>query len=362
MRKSGWMITLLAIVIVAVLVPAIASARKPKPVNDLLMKGEEKHLKNLRQLTFGGENAEGYFSPDGKWLIYQAHEKKGECDQIYRMNLATGETKMVSTGGGVTTCSFFIPGTDEFIYSSTHGASTECPSPPDPSLGYVWPLHEGFDIYRARVDGTILQRLTSADGYDAECAVSSDGKSLVFCSIRSGDLELYKMNIDGTGLQRLTWTLGYDGGPFFSPKGTYIVYRSNHPVGKEELEHSRYLTSHAVVSPMRLEIMLMKADGTQQYQVTDLGAASFGPYMHPDEDRIIFSSNYGDPIASNQGRIPNFELYLIHKDGTGLEKITNSPTFDGFPMFSNDGKQLVFASDRGGAPGETNLFLADWID
>ncbi|MFH0882551.1 MAG: hypothetical protein V2A56_06170 [bacterium] len=363
MHPSRWINALFATVMVLLLIPVNAAAKKPQPADNLLMPGEEKHMKNLRQLTFGGENAEGYFSPDSKWLIYQSHEKKGECDQIYIMNLATGETKMVSTGGGVTTCSFFIPGTDEFIYASTHGASMECPPAPDQSLGYVWPLHKGFDIYRARRDGTVLQQLTDTPGYDAESVVSPDGKSLVFCSIRSGDLDLYKMNIDGTNLKRLTWTLGYDGGPFFSPKGTYIVYRSNHPVGREEIDHSRYLTSHEVVSPMRLEIMLMKADGSEQYQVTNMGTASFGPYMHPDEERIIFSSNYGDSDASNMSRMPNFELYLIHKDGTGLEKITNNPSFDGFPMFSNDGKLLVFASNRGGkGPGETNLFLADWID
>ena len=237
MQQSRWTSVLLVTFAVLILLPSMMLAEKPKQVNDLIYSGEEKHLSNLRQLTFGGENAEGYFSPDGKWLIYQAHAKKGECDQIYLMELATGKTKMVSTGKGVTTCSFFIPGTDEFIYASTHGADPTCPAPPDPSLGYVWPLHEGFDVYKAKLDGTIVQKLTNAPGYDAESVVSPDGKSLVFCSIRSGDLELYKMNIDGTDLKRLTWTLGYDGGPFFSPKGTYIVYRSNHPVGKEELEH-----------------------------------------------------------------------------------------------------------------------------
>jgi len=336
-------------------------AKGPVPADHLLMPGEEAHLANLRQLTFGGENAEGYFSPDGKWLIYQAHKDDG-CDQIYLMELATGATKLISTGEGVTTCSFFIPGTNDFVYASTHGADAACPPKPDPKLGYVWPLYDSYDIYRSSLDGKKLTRLTDVPGYDAESVVSPDGKSIVFCSIRSGDLELYKMNSDGTGLKRLTWTLGYDGGPFFSPKGTYIVYRSHHPVGKEELDKSRYLTENEVVSPMRLEVMLMKADGSEQYQVTDLGAASFGPYMHPDEERIIFSSNYEASGASNKG-MPNFELYLINKDGTGLKRITYNGSFDGFPMFSYDGKLLVFASNRGGSgPGETNLFLADWID
>lgn len=330
--------------------------------DSLLFPGEEKHLKNVRQLTFGGENAEAYFSPDGKQLIFQAHHEKGACDQIYIMDIASGETKMVSTGKGVCTCSFFIPGTDDFIYASTHNADESCPPKPDPSLGYVWPLHNGYDIYRASTkDGHVEQQLTATPGYDAEAGVSPDGKQIVFCSLRSGDLELYKMNVDGSGLQRLTWTLGYDGGPFFSPKGTYIVYRSHHPRTKEEVEKVRYNNENEVVSPMRLEIWLMKADGSEQRQVTNLGAASFGPYMNPDEDRIIFSTDYnGMPEGGGK---PNFDLYMIRKDGTGLERITYYGDFDGFPMFSPDGKYLVFASNRHDAePGDTNIFLAEWVD
>lgn len=339
-------------------------AKAPKPVPELIFPGEEAHITNLRQLTFGGQNAEGYFSHDGKHLLFQAHEKEGECDQIYMMDLATGKVKQVSSGKGVTTCSFFIPDSDELIYATTDQVDPVCPPAPDPSLGYVWPLHNSYEIVRAKRDGEIVQRLTDEPGYDAESAVSPDGKEIVFCSIRSGDLELYKMNIDGSGLKRLTYTLGYDGGPFFSPKGTYIVYRSNHPLGKEEVAHSRMLTANEVVSPMRLELWVMKADGSEQRQITNLGAASFGPYMHPDETKIIFSSNYAEGEASNEmSRMPNFELYMIGLDGNDLERITYNDSFDGFPMFSFDGTMLVFASNRGGkSVGETNLFLADWVE
>lgn len=348
----------------AALIAALSLTATVHPQDgSILVEGEERHLRNVRQLTFGGENAEGYFHPDGEHLIYQAHDREGACDQIYIMELSTGESRMVSTGDGVTTCSFFIPGSDRFIYASTHAAGEECPPRPDPSLGYVWPLHEGYDIYKANLNGEIVQRLTDAPGYDAEAAVSPDGREIVFCSLRSGDLELYKMNVDGSGLRRLTWTLGYDGGPFFSPQGTYIVYRSHHPKTAEETAEVRRRNEKAVVSPMRLEIWLMRADGSEQRQVTRLGAASFGPYMHPDEERIIFSTNYSEDGAHRKRGMPNFDLYMVHKNGTGLERITRHPGFDGFPMFSHDGRWLVFASNRNAEePSETNLYLAEWVD
>jgi Tol biopolymer transport system component len=321
----------------------------------------EKHLAKIRQLTFGGENAEGYFNTQGDKIIFQSTRDAFSCDQIFSMHADGSNVKLLSTGLGRTTCAFFIPGTDEFIYASTHTAHPDCPTPPDRSKGYVWKLFDTFDIYRNNMQLNSLVRLTHSPGYDAEGAVSPDGKKIVFTSTRDGDPEIYVMNSDGTEQRRLTYTVGYDGGPFFSPKGNYIVYRSSHPKSPAEFAQYHQLITTHLVSPMILELWIMDADGGNQRQVTDLRAASFGPYMHPDEERIIFSSNYGWDRAS--GQMPIFNLYMINKDGSGLEQITFNPTFDGFPMFSYDGKKLIWASNRHAKiRGETNLFLADWID
>ncbi|RMF83858.1 MAG: hypothetical protein D6736_20600 [Nitrospinota bacterium] len=340
---------------------AVAGQTARHTGDDSLRFPGERHLANIRQLTFEGENAEGYFNVQGNRIIFQSTRPPFQCDQIFSMNIDGSDVRLLSTGKGRTTCAFFIPGTDEFIYASTHAADAACPPPPDRSHGYVWKLFETFDIYRAKLDGSGLVRLTDSPGYDAEGAVSPDGKKIVFTSTRDGDPELYLMNIDGTEQRRLTYTLGYDGGPFFSPRGNYIVYRANHPKTPEELARYEKLIATHLVSPMVLEIWLMDADGGNQRQVTELRAASFCPYMHPDEERIIFSSNYGwDPSS---GGMPVFNLYLINKDGSGLEQVTFSHTFDAFPMFSYDGKKLVWASNRHSKrKGETNLFIADWVE
>ncbi len=319
----------------------------------------ETHLQNVRQLTFGGENAEAYFSPDGKSLVFQSTRDSFECDQIFTMRTDGSGLKLASTGKGATTCSFFIPGTDEILYATTHDHGATCPVKPDRSLGYVWGLFE-FDLYRSGTDGSNLKRLTNTKGYDAEAAVRPDGREIVFTSARDGDLELYKMNVDGSNVRRLTYTVGYDGGPFFSPDGKYIVYRAFHPRTPEELGKWNTLWEKQAVSPVRLEIWLMNADGSGQRQVTTLGAASFCPYMHPSGEWIIFTSNFADTVNK---RMPNFDLYRIRPDGSDLERITNSPVFEGFPMWSNDGTQLVFASNRGvrAKDSETNIFIADWI-
>lgn len=318
----------------------------------------EVHLKNIRQLTFGGENAEAYFSPDGKSVVWQATRDSFQCDQIFIMDLDGSNQRLVSTGRGQTTCAFFIPGTDEFIYCSTHDHAGACPHPPDRALGYVWGLSE-FDVYRAKKDGTGTQRLTDTPGYDAEAAVSPDGREIVFTSGRDGDLELYKMNVDGSNVKRLTHTVGYDGGPFFSPDGKYIVYRAFHPRNPQELAKWNKLWEAQAVSPVRLEIWVMDADGGNQRQVTDLGGASFCPYMHPSGEWLIFTTNFAD---SSGGRMPNFDLFRVRTDGSDLERITYSPVFEGFPMWSNDGKYLLFASNRGQRtqPNETNIFIAEW--
>ena len=320
----------------------------------------ETHLANIKQLTFGGENAEAYFSQDGKAVVFQSTRDKFTCDQIFTMTPDGQELKLVSTGKGVTTCSFFVPGTDELIYASTHDEADPCPPKPDHSLGYVWGLYN-FDIYCVNRDGSNLRRLTNAPGYDAEAAVSPDGKEIVFTSARDGDLELYKMNVDGSNVRRLTYTVGYDGGPFFSPDGKYIVYRSFHPRNPAELPKWNDLWSKMAVSPVRLELWIMNSDGTGQRQLTELGKASFCPYMSPDGQWIIFTSNFAD---TSKSRMPNFDLYRIRPDGSDLERITTSPVFEGFPMWSYDGKKLIFASNRGEQKDtrETNIFIADWVE
>ena len=314
----------------------------------------EKHLKNLRQLTSGGENAEAYFSFDGKKLILQSTRADWPCDQIYVMNIDGSGVQRVSTGKGRTTCAYFLKDGKRFLYSSTHLGNPECPPKPDYSRGYVWPIDQNFDIFLSDFKGK-LTRLTETPGYDAEATVSADGKKIVFTSVRDGDLELYSMNIDGTGVRRLTQRVGYDGGAFFSPDGRKIVYRASYPADEKAKTRYQSLLAEHLVEPRQLDLYVMNADGSNPVRVTNNSAANFCPFFHPDGKRIIFASNVSDP----KGR--NFDLYTVNLDGTGLERITFNETFDGFPMFSPDGKQLVFASNRNARqPGETNVFIADW--
>ncbi|GAC1446505.1 MAG: hypothetical protein NVSMB56_05830 [Pyrinomonadaceae bacterium] len=318
---------------------------------------QEKHLKNLRQLSFGGENAEAYFSGDGKQLIFQSTRDGRKCDQIYVMNADGSNAHMVSTGDGRTTCSYFFPNDKRILYSSTHLGAKECPPPPDFSQGYIWKLYPDFDIFTAKPDGSDLKRLTNTPGYDAEATISTDGRKIVFTSLRDGDLDLYVMDSDGKNVKRLTNELGYDGGAFFSRDGKQIVYRAYHPTTPDEIKRYKDRFAKNEIEPKTLEIWVMNADGKNKRQVTHLNSASFAPYFFPDGKRIIFSSNYGDP----KGR--NFDLFIVNTDGTGLERVTYNETFDGFPMFSPDGKKLVFASNRhNNIRGETNVFIADWAD
>lgn len=319
--------------------------------------GAEPHLANLRQLTNGGENAEAYFSADDEWLIYQSTPRNGGCDQIYTMRTDGSDNRMVSTGEGRTTCAYFVPGQDRIVYSSTHLGGEACPPPPDRSQGYVWGLYPEYDIFTAAPDGSDLQRLTDTPGYDAEATLSRDGEWIVFTSVRDGDLDIYKMRKDGSELTRLTDELGYDGGAFFSYDGNKIVYRAYHPTDPEEIADYQRLLAQNLIRPSKLDIYVMNADGTDKRRLTDNGKANFAPYFFPDGERVIFSSNMDDP----QGR--EFDLYAINVDGTGLERITYSEGFDGFPMFSSDGRTLVFASNRDNEmEGETNIFIADWVD
>jgi TolB protein len=321
---------------------------------------QEKHLRNVRQLTFGGQNAEAYFSADGKKLIYQSSHGDVKCDQIFEMNIDGTGQHMVSTGKGRTTCSYFFPNGKKILYASTHLGSPECPPRPDFSKGYVWAVYSGYDIFTANPDGSNLKQLTTAQGYDAEATISLDGKKITFTSLRNGDLDIYTMDADGKNVKQLTHEAGYDGGPTFSPDGKWIVYRAYHPKTEQEIADYKDLLAKNLIRPTSLEIWIMRADGSEKRQITNLGAASFGPAFTADGKRIIFSSNY-DPETHATGGMGNFELWLINLDGTGLERVTFSDGFDGFPMFSVDGMKLVWASNRNAkAPHETNIFIGDW--
>jgi TolB protein len=324
--------------------------------NDPLQIPLEKHLRNIKQLTFGGENAEAYFSADGRQLIFQSTRDGRECDQIYTMNVDGSNLKMVSTGDGRTTCSYYLPNNKRILYSSTHLGGKTCPQRPDFSQGYVWAVYPSFDIFTARRDGSDLKQLTNAPGYDAETTISNNRK-LVFTSMRTGDLDIYTMDANGKNVRRLTNELGYDGGPFWSYDGKQIVYRAYHPQSEKEKADYLSLLKQNLIRPTTLEIWVMNADGSNKRQVTHNGRANFAPYFFPDGKRIIFASNTDDP----KGR--NFDLYMINVDGSGLQRITYNDTFDGFPMFSPDGHKLVFASNRNAKTrGETNVFIADWVE
>jgi len=313
----------------------------------------ESHLSNIRRLTNGGENAEAYFSHDGQWLTFQSTRDGRTCDQQYTMRIDGSAVRRISNGDGKTTCGYFFDGDRRLFFASTHANGAACPRRPDPSQGYVWGLDK-FDIYTTDRNGS-ERRLTNNNVYTAEGTLSPDGKTIVFTSLKDGDLDIYTMNVDGSNVRRLTTAPGYDGGPFFSPDGKRIVYRAYHPTDSVELRTYRELLRQEMVRPNKMEIWVMNADGSDQHQVTNLGGANFAPFFTPDGRRIIFSSNYKNP------RSRNFDLYLVNPDGTGLEQVTTNPDFDGFPQFSPDGHRLVWASNRFDAkPGETNIFIADW--
>ena len=348
---------LLSVVLAAGVAVAALSCAHSSPAGAVMTvapSAGEGHLRNLRQLTNGGENAEAYFSADGTRLIFQSTRNGRSCDQEYVMNIDGSGLHRVSNGTGKTTCGFFFANDQRILFGSSHAEQRDCPAKPDPSKGYVWGL-DPFDIYTAQANGDNLRRLTNYGVYTAEAVVSPDGKRIVFTSLKDGDLDIYTMNVDGSDIRRLTTTPGYDGGPWWSPDGTKIVYRAWHPVDSA-LTTYRALLAQRLVRPNRMELWVMNADGSGQRQITQLGGANFGPSWTTDGKRLIFSSNYKQP------RSGNFDLFLINLDGTGLEQITTQDTFDGFPMFSPDGKHLVWASNRNDAKaGETNLFIADWV-
>jgi Tol biopolymer transport system component len=334
----------------------------PAAASQAALLPEEVRLAELRQLTFGGENAEAYWSFDGKQLSFQARRGEMGCDRIFRMTVdpaaqAPAELQ-VSSGKGATTCAHFLPGDQELIYASTHLGGEACPPKPDHSMGYVWALYDSYDIFKVNADGSGLTRLTEAPGYDAEGTVCAKDGSILFTSVRDGDLELYRMDRDGKNVRRLTQTPGYDGGAFFNADCTKIVWRASRPNPGKEMDDYKGLLTRGLVRPTKLELYVANADGSEARQITWLNAASFAPFFHPNGKRILFSTNYGDP----KGR--EFDIWAVDIDGSNLERITYAPGFDGFPMFSPDGKWLVFSSNRATAPGarDTNVFLARWVE
>lgn len=320
---------------------------------------EETNLSNLRQMTFGGQNAEAYWSTDGKQIVYQTRQPGYPDEQIFVMNADGSGKSLISTGKGRCTCSYFTPDKKWIYFSSTHEKNEGPQKPLDMSKGYFWMVNPDFAMYRRSTDPkkTKVELVLRLGGYVAETTVAPNGKYLTFTANFNGDLDIYRANLDGTNMKRLTDDPGYDGGPFVSWDSKKIVFRRDLIENDQELTEYRRLLGEDLVRPSKLEIWIMDADGSNKKQVTNLGCASFAPFIHPDGKRIIFSTNYGDP----KGR--EFDLWMINVDGSGLTRITKTSDFDGFPMFTRDGKRLVWASNRfGKVRGETNIFTADWKD
>jgi TolB protein len=334
---------------------------------DTILFPGEKHFKNMQQLTFGGDNAEAYFSYDSKWLIFQrTNPKEGiMCDEMFVGKIPTkpGEKftyKKVSTGKGRTTCGFFTKDGKHIIYASTHLGADSCPPVPDRKKygnKYIWPLYDSYDIFMADLNGKIVKQLTNSKGYDAEATLSPDGKKMIYTSDKDGDIDLYVMDLKTGKEKRITNTLGYDGGAWFSPDGKKIIWRASRPKTDAEVKEYKDLLAENLVAPTNMEVFVSDLDGNNVKQVTSFGNANWAPSYMPDSKRIIFASNH----QSKRGY--PFNLFTINEDGTNLEKVTAEKIFDAFAMFSPNGKKIVFCSNRNnGGTHDTNIFVADWVE
>mgnify|MGYP006142001601 FL=1 len=361
---------LLVLPIVVALVLSFKAGKKeinvdPSAMNDTILYPDEKHFKNIQQLTFGGDNAEAYFSYDGKWLIFQkTYAKEGiPCDQMYIGKIPTkkGEKfipKLVSTGKGRTTCGAFMKDGKHIIYASTHLGSSDCPPIPDRSKygnKYIWPLYDSYDIFIADLNGKIVKQLTNSKGYDAEATLSPDGKKMLYTSTKDGDIDMYVMDLKTGKEIKVTNLLGYDGGGWFSPDGKKLIWRASRPKTEAEIKEYKELLAQGLVAPTNMEVWVANADGTNAKQVSSFGQANWAPAYMPDNKRIIFASNH------EYKRGFPFNLYTMNEDGSNLTKISRDKGFDAFPMFSPDGKKIVFSSNRNnGGTRDTNIFIADW--
>jgi len=365
--KKGLFATAFCIAIVALTLTSFKNGLIEQTFTDTLHYKDELHFKNIQQLTFGGDNAEAYWSYDGKYIIFQkTNPKEGIlCDQIFMGKVPTKpnekfEYKMVSTGKGRTTCAYFLPDGKHIIYASTHLGADTCPPTPDRTKygnKYIWPLYSSYDIFMADYNGKIVKRLTKAKGYDAEATLSPDGKKMIYCSDKDGDLELYVMDLKTGKEKRITNALGYDGGAWFSPDGKKIVWRASRPTTTEAVKEYKDLLKEGMVAPTNMEVWVADADGKNAKQITKLGQANWAPNFTPDSKHIIFCSNH------EYKRGFPFNMYLTDINGNGLEKISRDKGFDAFPMFSPNGKKIIFASNRNnGGTRDTNLFLADWVE
>jgi Tol biopolymer transport system component len=333
---------------------------------DTLSYPNETHLQNVQQLTFGGDNAEAYFSFDGKWIIFQRTQPKDGilCDQMFIGKVPKAgekfEYKLVSTGKGRTTCGAFMKDGKHIIYASTHQGADSCPPVPDRKKygnKYIWPLYDSYDIFMADLNGKIVKQLTTSKGYDAEATLSPDGKKMLYTSTKDGDIELYIMDLKTGNEKRVTNTMGYDGGAWYSPDGKKLIWRASRPKTEAEIKEYKDLLAEGLVAPTNMEVWISDADGNNARQVTQLGQANWAPCYMPDSKRIIFASNH------EYKRGFPFNMYTISEDGTGLSKVSRDNGFDAFPMFSPDGKKIIFCSNRNnGGTRDTNVFLADWVE
>jgi Tol biopolymer transport system component len=324
----------------------------------------ERHLKNVTQLTSDGDNGEAYFSWDGKKIIWQSSQGGYACDKIWTMNIDGSDKRMVSPDHGANTCSFFFPGDQRIVFGSTSHLPGDCPSRPKTPAGarYFWPLYP-YNIFTANADGTDLKKITDNPKYDAEPVVSADGKQIVFGSQRDGNFDVYIMNADGSNMRRLTDRMGYNGGPWFSPDGTKIVWRAWYPETDAEKSQWKDSMENNYILAFPLDLWVMDVDGSNKRMVLHNAATNFAPSWHPDGKRIIFASNRDDWHADIKAYGHNFELYLINVDGSNLTRLTYNTVFDSFPMFSPDGKKLVWASNRNPQkPHKTDIFIADWVE